>query len=127
MGLTYRISKNIGGGSRLNVGKKSVGFSSGTKGARVSINSRGQSGVSLGIPGTGFRYRKVITTKKKGTGFLAAIINLTWWLCVASVWLCYMIMLYSYKALKVLCVYAWKGAVFLFNKAAGFFRKHKEE
>lgn len=41
MGFTYRKSKNIGGGTRLNVGKKSVGLSAGTKGARISVNSRG--------------------------------------------------------------------------------------
>lgn len=127
MGFTYRKSKNIGGGTRLNVGKKSVGLSAGTKGARISVNSRGWAGVSLGIPGTNFRYRKVITTKKKGTGFLAAIINLTWWLCVASVWLCCMIFLYCWKLFKILCIYAWKGATFLFKKAAGLFRKAQEE
>ena len=39
----YRKSKNIGGGVRLNTGKKSVGLSAGVKGARVSVNSIGTS------------------------------------------------------------------------------------
>ena len=66
----YRKSKNIGGGVRLNTGRKSVGLSAGVKGARVSVNSKGRIGLSLGIPGTNFRYRKVMSTKKGGGGFI---------------------------------------------------------
>lgn len=105
MGFTYRKSKNLGGGVRLNTGKKSVGLSSGIKGARVSVNSKGRVGLNLGIPGTNFRYRKVMSAKKGGGGFIAAIINLTWWLMVAMVWLCCMI-----------CLYFWKFLVFLGKK-----------
>lgn len=101
----YRKSKNIGGGVRLNTGKKSVGLSAGVKGARVSVNSKGRIGLSLGIPGTNFRYRKVMSTKKGGGGFIAAIINLTWWLLVAMVWLC-----------CIICIYFWKFLVFLGKK-----------
>lgn len=89
----------------MNTGKKSVGLSSGIKGARVSVNSKGRVGLNLGIPGTNFRYRKVMSAKKGGGGFIAAIINLTWWLMVAMVWLCCMI-----------CLYFWKFLVFLGKK-----------
>lgn len=105
MGLQYRKSKNLGGGVRLNVGKKSAGLSAGVKGARVGVNSKGRIGLSLGIPGTNFRYRKVMSAKKGGGGFIAAIVNLTWWLLVAMVWACYMI-----------CIYFWKFVVFLGKK-----------
>lgn len=105
MGFQYRKSKNLGGGVRLNAGKKSVGLSAGVKGARVSVNSKGRIGLSLGIPGTNFRYRKVMSAKKSGGGFIAAIVNLTWWLLVAMVWACCMI-----------CIYFWKFVVFLGKK-----------
>ena len=105
MGLQYRKSKNLGGGVRLNVGKKSAGLSAGVKGARVGVNSKGRIGLSLGIPGTNFRYRKVMSSKKGGGGFIAAIVNLTWWLIVAMVWACCMI-----------CIYFWKFVVFLGKK-----------
>ena len=97
MGLQYRKSKNLGGGVRLNVGKKSAGLSAGVKGARVSVNSKGRVGLSLGIPGTNFRYRKVMSSKKGGGGFIAAIVNLTWWLLVATIWACCMIFVYLWK------------------------------
>lgn len=98
----YRKSKNIGGGVGLNTGKKSIGLSAGVKGARVSVNSKGRMGFSLGIPGTNFRYRKVMSAKKGGGSFIAAIVNLTWWLLVAMVWLCCMIFLYFWKFLAFL-------------------------
>ncbi len=105
MGLQYRKSKSLGGGVRLNTGKKSAGISAGVRGARISANSKGRIGLSLGIPGTNFRYRKVMSAKKGGGGIIAAIINLTWWLLVAMVWVCCMI-----------CIYFWKFMVFLGKK-----------
>lgn len=51
MSWTYRKSKQLGRGLRLNIGKGSVGVSGGRRGARVSVNSRGQKGVSLGAFG----------------------------------------------------------------------------
>lgn len=112
----YRKSKNIGGGVRLNTGKKSIGLSAGVKGARVSINSKGRMGLSLGIPGTNFRYRKVVSSKKGGGGFTAAIINLTWWLLVAMVWICCMI-----------CIYFWKFMLFLGKKLFYIAKKEIEK
>ena len=114
MGLQYRKSKSLGGGSRLNVGKKSVGVSSGVKGARVSVNSSGRAGISLSIPKTGIRYRKSI--KIGSGGLLAGIVNffigmiqiallLAWWVLKLVIWFWY-----------ALIVYACRGVKYLFRK-----------
>lgn len=111
MGFTYRKSKNIGSGVRLNTGKKSVGLSSGVKGARVSVNSNGRAGISLSIPGTGIRYRKSI--KVGHGGLLAGVCNffialfqigflLTWWLLKLVLWLMYVIAVYAYRGISFL-------------------------
>lgn len=123
MGFTYRKSKNIGSGVRLNTGKKSVGLSSGVKGARVSVNSKGRAGISLSIPGTGIRYRKSI--KVGHGGFLAGLCNffiaffqigflLTWWLLKLVLWLMY-----------VLAVYAYRGISFLVRSVISKLRKRE--
>lgn len=126
MGLQYRKSKNLGGGVRLNVGKKSAGLSAGVKGARVSVNSKGRVGLSLGIPGTNFRYRKVMSSKKGGSGFIAAIVNLTWWLLVATIWACCMIFVYLWKFTVLLCrfvVFLGKKLFYLAKKEAARLRR----
>ncbi|HBG1184122.1 TPA: DUF4236 domain-containing protein, partial [Clostridioides difficile] len=58
MGFNFRKSINLGGGLKLNLGKKSVGISAGVKGARVSVNSKGRKSATLSIPGTGISYTK---------------------------------------------------------------------
>lgn len=68
MGLRFRRSINLGGGVRLNVGKKSTGISFGTRGARVSFNSKGRATTSVGIPGTGLYYQKSTNLAKKSRG-----------------------------------------------------------
>ena len=65
MGLRYRKSIKLGKGVRLNINKKSVGISVGTKGARVSINSSGRKTTTVGIPGTGISYSKTTNLKSK--------------------------------------------------------------
>lgn len=65
MGFNFRKSINLGGGLKLNLGKKSVGISAGVKGARVSVNSRGRKSATLSIPGTGISYTKTSTKKRK--------------------------------------------------------------
>ena len=50
MGFNFRKSINLGGGLKLNLGKKSVGISAGVKGARVSVNSKGRKSATLSIP-----------------------------------------------------------------------------
>ena len=42
MGLRFRKSIKLGGGARLNIGKKSVGLSVGGKGARYTVSSSGR-------------------------------------------------------------------------------------
>jgi hypothetical protein len=56
MGLNMRKSFTICKGVRLNVGKKGVGVSFGTRGLRYSINSSGRRTATVGIPGTGISY-----------------------------------------------------------------------
>ncbi|HFL2484827.1 TPA: DUF4236 domain-containing protein [Clostridioides difficile] len=65
MGFNFRKSINLGGGLKLNLGKKSVGISAGVKGARVSVNSKGRKSTTLSIPGTGISYTKTSTKKRK--------------------------------------------------------------
>lgn len=56
MGLRYRKSLNVGG-VRLNLNKRSVSASVGTKGARYTVNSAGRGTTTVGLPGTGLRYQ----------------------------------------------------------------------
>ncbi|MCC0707297.1 DUF4236 domain-containing protein [Clostridioides sp. ES-S-0190-01] len=65
MGFNFRKSINLGGGVKLNLGKKSVGISAGIKGTRVSVNSKGRKSATLSIPGTGISYTKTSTKKRK--------------------------------------------------------------
>lgn len=64
MGWRYRKSINIGGGTRLNIGSKSVGISTGRKGFRISSNSRTGSQVTVGIPKTGLSYRQRLSARR---------------------------------------------------------------
>lgn len=65
MGFRFRKSIKIAKGVRLNLNKKSVGLSFGTKGARYTINSNGRKTASVGIPGTGMYWTESTQTKKK--------------------------------------------------------------
>ncbi|WP_433748152.1 DUF4236 domain-containing protein [Falsibacillus pallidus] len=56
MGLRFRKSFKIAPGVRMNVSSKSVGFSTGVKGLRYSVNSRTGSRITTSIPGTGLSY-----------------------------------------------------------------------
>lgn len=64
MGLNFRKSINIFPGVKLNLSKSGVGVSTGVKGARVSLNSKGQARTTLSVPGTGIYYTKQVSTKK---------------------------------------------------------------
>ena len=64
MGLNFRKSISIFPGLKLNLSKSGVGLSTGVKGARVSLNSKGQARTTLGIPGTGVYYTKQVSAKK---------------------------------------------------------------
>jgi tetratricopeptide (TPR) repeat protein len=65
MAVRMRKSINLGGGVRMNVGKKSVGLSAGTRGARYSVSSSGRRTRTIGVPGTGVSH---VTTTTSGKG-----------------------------------------------------------
>ena len=65
MGFRFRRSVKIAPGLRLNIGKKSVGISIGTRGAHVSANNQGRMTASAGIPGTGLSYVETKTLGKE--------------------------------------------------------------
>lgn len=62
MGFRMRKSINLGGGVRLNLSKKGVGMSVGTKGFRVTSKAGGGIRTTTSIPGTGISYTS--STKK---------------------------------------------------------------
>jgi len=64
MGLSFRKSKKIFPGVRLNLTTKGIGISGGTKGLRVSNSATGRKTFSAGLPGSGIRYRKNLKTQK---------------------------------------------------------------
>ena len=64
MGIRYRKSINLGGGARMNLSKSGVGFSVGTKGARLTKTAKGTTRSTLSIPGSGISY--VSETGKSG-------------------------------------------------------------
>ncbi|MEC0600770.1 DUF4236 domain-containing protein [Bacillus spizizenii] len=65
MGFKFRKSVKIAPGVKLNINSKSVGISAGVKGARVSVNSKGRTTTTVGIPGTGISYSSTTTSKSK--------------------------------------------------------------
>jgi hypothetical protein len=65
MGLRFRRSVRIAKGVRLNISTKSVGISAGTRGARISTNSRTGTRVTVGVPGTGLSHSQKVGGGKK--------------------------------------------------------------
>lgn len=64
MGLRFRKSINMGP-VRVNFSKSGVGYSIGTKGARITKKANKNTMTTIGIPGTGFSYTKEISKKGK--------------------------------------------------------------
>lgn len=58
MGWSFRKSIKIAPGVKINVGKKGIGMSAGTKGFRVGVNSKGKAYTHTSIPGTGLYNHK---------------------------------------------------------------------
>jgi hypothetical protein len=56
MSLSYRKSKKIAPGLKLNMSSRGVGVSAGPRGAKVSANTKGQKRASAGL--FGFRWSK---------------------------------------------------------------------
>lgn len=64
MGFRFHKSFKVTPGVRINISKKSAGLSFGKKGARVSLNTKGQKRATVGIPGTGLSYSTSLNNKK---------------------------------------------------------------
>lgn len=56
MGLRYRKSINLGGGFRVNLSTKGIGYSWGVKGYRITKTADGRTRQTASIPGTGISY-----------------------------------------------------------------------
>ena len=68
MPLRFRKSIRLGGGVRLNLGKRSVGISAGIPGFRYSVNTSGRRTRTLSIPGTGLSHASSSNSStKRGT------------------------------------------------------------
>jgi hypothetical protein len=70
MGWTFRRSKQILPGVRMNVSKSGIGFSYGSKYGRITHSANGKKTFYSSIPGTGIRYRKTLPSgpASKATG-----------------------------------------------------------
>ena len=67
MGLRFRKSIKIAPGLKINLNKKSISATVGTKGAHYTVNSNGKRTASVGIPGTGIYYTKSSGDQKSQT------------------------------------------------------------
>lgn len=56
MGFRFRKSINLGGGIKVNLSKSGIGYSFGTKGARITKTAKGTTRTTIGIPGSGISY-----------------------------------------------------------------------
>nr|DAX89274.1 MAG TPA: Protein of unknown function (DUF4236) [Caudoviricetes sp.] len=65
MGTRFRKSIKLGSGVKLNVGKTGLSLSAGTKGARVTMNSKGRVTGTVGVPGTGVSYTSTLGSGAK--------------------------------------------------------------
>lgn len=64
MGFNFRKSVKIGP-ARINVSKSGIGYSVGTKGARISKSAKGKTRITAGIPGAGISYSKSLGGRAK--------------------------------------------------------------
>ena len=64
VGFRFRKSVNLDGGLKINFSKSGVGYSWGTKGARITKMAKGGTRTTLSIPGTGISYVKESNKKK---------------------------------------------------------------
>lgn len=64
MGFRFRKSINLGG-VRVNLSKSGIGYSVGTKGARITKTANGRTRTTLSIPNTGLSYVSESSKKKK--------------------------------------------------------------
>ena len=74
MGFRFRKSVKVGG-VRVNFSKSGVGYSVGTKGARITKTANGRTRTTASIPGTGISY--VSENGKKGNSVSASTPTIT--------------------------------------------------
>lgn len=67
MGWNFRRSIKIAPGIRLNFSNRGMGYSIGPRGNKLSVSPTGRVTRSVGIPGTGIRYTKVIGSKSRSS------------------------------------------------------------
>ena len=65
MSLRFRKSIKLGGGVKVNLSKSGIGYSIGTKGARITKTTNGRTRTTIGIPNTGISYVKESSNKKQ--------------------------------------------------------------
>ena len=65
MGFSFRKSLRVGKGGRVNISKSGIGFSWGIPGLRFTRTAKGQNRVTASIPGTGLKWTKTSSKKKK--------------------------------------------------------------
>ena len=66
MAMRFRRSTKIAPGVKVNLSKKNVGVTVGSKGAHYSVNTSGKKTTTVGVPGTGVSF--VDVSSKKGGG-----------------------------------------------------------
>lgn len=71
--MGFRIRKSFGTkGFRVNISKSGIGYSVGTKGARITKTASGRTRTTASIPGTGISYTSESGGKRKATQEKAA-------------------------------------------------------
>ena len=68
MGIRFRKSINLGGGARVNLSKKGIGYSVGVKGARVTKTAKGTIRKTVTIPNTNISHVTESSGKSKSSG-----------------------------------------------------------
>lgn len=61
MAWNFRKAINLGYGARINLSNHGIGYSIGTRGARIGVDSRGRAYKALSIPNTGLYNRSAIS------------------------------------------------------------------
>lgn len=73
MGFRFRKSINLGGGLRVNLSTKGVGYSWGVKGYRVTKTADGRTRQTVSIPGTGISYVDEHRPRRESSGGVAPV------------------------------------------------------
>ena len=74
--MGFRVRIPLGKNVRLNVSRKSVGISAGTKGVRASVSSRGYINTSVGNGSVSYSHTHKVGKKNKNKSLFELIIEL---------------------------------------------------